>query len=635
MFFSSNTPHNTRSAICRELRTTYTGDLGNYLGLPPIIGRGKKQAFMEVKQKIAKKLQGWKGKLLSQAGREILIKSVAQAIPVYTMSCFRIPDNLCTEINSMVSKFWWGQKNTEHKIHWQEWSKLCRDKSEGGMGFRDLSLFNQALLAKQGWRLMQQPNSLLHKVLKAKYFPDCTFMEAAVPSHSSYTWRSIAQARHVIRLGTRWRIGSGSKVNIWRDHWVGSSPPFTIFSQRQILPETATVSALIDSEVRQWKFPLIDTIFMPEEAERIKAVPLLPPHKDDIPVWRGTSHGRFTTQSAYKIQLRELQNKSGAPSNPRRSNIFWKKLWGADVPNKIKTFMWRTCNSILPTKTKLFQRGIVASSSCPVCHDEAETEKHILWECDFAREAWTNSSLEFLCQRTDTASWNDLVELVLLQKSKPDIELFFTMAWRIWANRNATWQNNPQLNAKTLGTYASTYVEEYMEANKKLETSLSTVKRHWEPPTEPMFKMNVAWQSFNTRHSKGVGAVIRDHSGSIMAAFCEEFPSSGADLPMVALALSKAMQFGLEVGFQMLVEEFTDSQIGALLTSKEDCFIELDEMLTQLRALQPEFSQLSYHLVPHSRNKAAKTMVGYCGFIFLVRRGPVFLLLIVIADLSF
>ena len=104
---------------------------------------------------------------------------------------------------------------------------------------------------------------------------------------------------------------------------------------------------------------------------------------------------------------------------------------------------------------------------------------------------------------------------------------------------------------------------------------------------------------------------------------------------MATLALSKAMQFGLEVGFQMLVEEFTDSQIGALLTSKEDCFIELDEMLTQLRALQPEFSQLSYHLVPRSCNKAAKTMVGYCGFIFLVRRGPAFLLLIVIADLSF
>ena len=87
------------------MHTTSIEDLGKYLGLPPIIGRGKKQAFMEIKQKIENKLQGWKGKLLSQAGKEILIKSVAQAIPVYTMSVFRLPDDLCKEINSMVGRF--------------------------------------------------------------------------------------------------------------------------------------------------------------------------------------------------------------------------------------------------------------------------------------------------------------------------------------------------------------------------------------------------------------------------------------------------------------------------------------------------------------------------------------------------
>lgn len=77
LFFSSNTHPDTRRAICTELRSTSIGDLGKYLGLPPIIGHGKKQAFMEIKQKIANKLHGWKGKLLSQAGREILIKFVA------------------------------------------------------------------------------------------------------------------------------------------------------------------------------------------------------------------------------------------------------------------------------------------------------------------------------------------------------------------------------------------------------------------------------------------------------------------------------------------------------------------------------------------------------------------------------
>lgn len=84
---------------------------------------------------------------VSLSHKEVLLKSVAQAILVYTMSCFKIPDTLCKEINYMVSKFWWGQKETEGKIHWHKWSKLCRDKSEGVMGFRDLSMFNQALLA--------------------------------------------------------------------------------------------------------------------------------------------------------------------------------------------------------------------------------------------------------------------------------------------------------------------------------------------------------------------------------------------------------------------------------------------------------------------------------------------------------
>ena len=116
--------------------------------------------------------------MLSYVGRGVLIKAVAQATPTYTMNCFKLPDSLCSELNSLVGGFWWGKKENARKIAWVSWESLCKPKKEGGMGFRDLKAFNLALLAKQGWRIQQRLGSLLHRVLKAKYFANSSFLDA-------------------------------------------------------------------------------------------------------------------------------------------------------------------------------------------------------------------------------------------------------------------------------------------------------------------------------------------------------------------------------------------------------------------------------------------------------------------------
>ncbi|XP_030950126.1 uncharacterized protein LOC115974041 [Quercus lobata] len=180
-----------------------------YLGLPSIIDKSKMDVFAEIKERVARKLSGWKEKILSIGGREILIKAVAQVIPTYTMSCFQLPKGLCDEIESMMKGFWWGQRGQESKISWVSWRKLCNSKLKGGMGFRNLQAFNFAMLAKQGWRLLENPNSLVARIYRAKYYPHGDVLKAGLGSSPSFSWRSIRQGLEVVRKGTRWTVEDG------------------------------------------------------------------------------------------------------------------------------------------------------------------------------------------------------------------------------------------------------------------------------------------------------------------------------------------------------------------------------------------------------------------------------------------
>ncbi|XP_057251530.1 uncharacterized mitochondrial protein AtMg00310-like [Beta vulgaris subsp. vulgaris] len=111
-------------------------------------------------------------------GKEVLIKLVAQAIPTYMMSVFSLPSGLIDEIHSLLARFWWGSSDTDRKMHWHSWDTLCYPKSMGGLGFRDLHCFNQSLLAKQAWRLCTGDQTLLYRLLQARYFKSSEFLEA-------------------------------------------------------------------------------------------------------------------------------------------------------------------------------------------------------------------------------------------------------------------------------------------------------------------------------------------------------------------------------------------------------------------------------------------------------------------------
>jgi hypothetical protein len=167
-----------------------------------------------------KQLNDWKLKFLSHAWNEILLKAVVQAIPTYGMSVF---------ILLYV--------------------------------FKDLVYFNKALLAKHCWKLLQNPNSLVARIIKAKYYHRGTIIEATLCKR----WRSILSTCDLLKCGLIWRIGDGSTIKIWGDKWLATLTAFSVQSLRRILAEDAKVMELIDPNTKWWNTMLLKNIFNKDE----------------------------------------------------------------------------------------------------------------------------------------------------------------------------------------------------------------------------------------------------------------------------------------------------------------------------------------------------------------------------------
>ena len=138
---------------------------------------------------------------------------MVQAISAYTMNAFKL-DILCDEMTSMICAFWWGQSNGKNKMAWLSWDKVYNPKEMGGLGFRNLKSFNLALLAKQGWQLQTNTQSLVSHVIKARCFPHTDFLQAELGLKPSFAWQSIIAAQCVVREGCKWQIGNDDSARI-------------------------------------------------------------------------------------------------------------------------------------------------------------------------------------------------------------------------------------------------------------------------------------------------------------------------------------------------------------------------------------------------------------------------------------
>jgi hypothetical protein len=260
------------------------------------------------------------------------------------------------------------------------WERLGRAKDQGGLGFRDLVCFNKALLAKQCWRLLQYPESMTAKIIKAKYFPNGSILTAKLGSKPSFAWRSFLVGRDLLTEGIIWRIGNGNSIRVREEKWIPRPTTFSAQTYSHLVGEDMVVADLIEDNPVQWNRPFIFQNFEEEEATAICNIPLSRFHQDDKIIWRVTKTGEFSVRSAYHLEKERIEKLKGECSKGVKPETMWKMIWRLQIPNSAKMFIWRACNKILPTKDNLRRRKIIEEDSCFLCCRAIETTHHILWD---------------------------------------------------------------------------------------------------------------------------------------------------------------------------------------------------------------------------------------------------------------
>ncbi|XP_026416598.1 uncharacterized protein LOC113312041 [Papaver somniferum] len=247
---SSNLSRSFTRGMENALRVQVASHPGKYLGIPLQWGRVSENTYVDLTEKIENRLQGSKVRTLNMAGRSTLIRSVLDPVSNHIMSMLKLPKGLFNKVNRFRRNFLWGGDKESRKMHNVGWSKVCFPNVYGGLNLRDLECNNLALLTKIAWRIFENLDSSVSKVLQAKYHKVLIF--------------GLTLAKMVALL-----VGRHMKV-------------------KDVIQNG------------NWCLDAVDNLILAHIADKIKAIPLSIVHNTrDRPVWEGGKDGKVSVKEAY------------------------------------------------------------------------------------------------------------------------------------------------------------------------------------------------------------------------------------------------------------------------------------------------------------------------------------------------
>ncbi|XP_059436346.1 uncharacterized protein LOC132169309 [Corylus avellana] len=315
--------------------------------------------------------------------------------------------------------------------------------------------------------------------------------------------------------GLLWRVGDGKSIRIWVDKWIPATTTNKIQSPNISFPRDAR---------------LLQENFSEAEVSRICSLAICPGRSADQLVLGGTKNGEYTVRSAYHMAKAVLERENCSSSIAQSKNELWRKIWNLKGSKALQMFLWKAFQNILPTRENLYRRKISLDSLCPACGLFVESVGHILWSCQSARDVWLDGPRVLQKSTSDDGNFMEIVLKFMGKLDEENFLLFATIARQIWFRRNCLVHGGDFQAPAVVMRQARDQVENFAMAENEIHheegpPDILIRNTKWgKPPDQDSVKVN--WDASISKDlgMMGVGVILRNHDGEVIASFCTSKP---------------------------------------------------------------------------------------------------------------
>jgi len=432
-------------------------------------------------------------------------------------------------------------------------------------------------LANQAWKIIQRPNCLLYRLLKARYFKDGNFFSASRGTKPSYGWNSLRFGRELLENRVQRSIGDGRTTNLG-DPWLPTTPPRAPKLLDSIDPNTK-VAELLLGPPQQWDEQKLHQYIDSSDHHLIHKLFIPYDFKDDAYIWTYMKDGNFTVKSGYWRAL-NLSIDDDAPQAPLAVNTdIAQKIWRLQIVPKLKHFLWRFASKAIGISENQRRRNINVNPYCTRCCNEVETNDHAMFTCPQVKQIWRASGLPTQVLWDPNNTMEDKVRHILGMYEDTKVEISrrclpFWLMWRIWKSRNDLVFNKRATDMADIIKQTILDTKEWLD-NTRLperpyrEQQSSTLRKAiWQRPPVGWVKCNYDVSHHEGNKFSGLGWIIRNSQGICLDCGMGKFQGRQTIEEAECTALIWAIQCVWGLGYRKVIFEGDNLSITSIINNK-------------------------------------------------------------------